>query len=128
MLSPDQKAYNKAYYARNAEKMKQKSAAWYKAHPEVERDKHLQRKFGISKADYDAMFARQHGRCAICLRPEAAKLRGKVKALCVDHDHITGKVRELLCNKCNQTLGLLNEDDYVLGVMIGYIQWHNTHA
>lgn len=59
----------------------------------------LQRKFGISKEEYDRMFVNQNGRCAICRRPP------KKFRLSVDHDHKTGKVRGLLCAPCNKVLG-----------------------
>jgi Recombination endonuclease VII len=59
--------------------------------------------YGISIAQYDAMLARQGGVCAIC-----QKHRGKT--LCVDHCHVTGKVRGLLCRLCNAAIGFLEDD------------------
>jgi len=52
------------------------------------RDNYIKRLYGISRADYDALFARQGGLCAICRKP--SKLR-----LCVDHCHVTGMIRGL---------------------------------
>ncbi len=60
------------------------------------REQRLRRVFGISIAEYDAIFAVQGGVCAICRRgPEALLDFG------VDHDHRTGKVRGILCTQCN---------------------------
>lgn len=46
---------------------------------------------------------------------------GLTRDLAVDHDHETGLVRGLLCRRCNQAIGLLNEDRNLLQRMIGYI-------
>ncbi len=54
--------------------------------------------YGLSPAEYDALLARQGGRCAIC------RARPKSKRLAVDHDHGSGAVRGLLCSRCNHDL------------------------
>lgn len=51
--------------------------------------------YGLSPADYDRLLALQGGRCAIC------RGRPKSKRLAVDHSHVTGAVRGLLCSRCN---------------------------
>lgn len=60
----------------------------------------VEKVYGISKADYDALFRYQGGRCYICRR------QPKTLRLAVDHDHATGEVRGLLCanneNGCNR--------------------------
>lgn len=58
-------------------------------------------KYGITPEDYDAIFSSQRGRCAICGRHQS----DLIKALFVDHDHQTGRVRGLLCYKCNTAIG-----------------------
>ena len=62
------------------------------------------RKYGISQEIYDEMYLRQKGRCSICGRIPPKKLY-------VDHDHATGSVRGLLCNRCNVSLHLLDNED-----------------
>src|SRR5262245_32129606 len=62
----------------------------------------------------DALFARQGGLCAICRKP--SKLR-----LCVDHCHVTGMIRGLLCRKCNAGLGCLGEDQRALVAALAYL-------
>lgn len=69
-----------------------------------EREGHLRRTHGITQADYDAMFQAQKGRCKICGRRPA-----KGKSLHIDHDHVTGRIRGLLCSSCNHALGLFAE-------------------
>ena len=63
-----------------------------------DRNKNYRGKYGITISDYDAMFSRQGGVCAIC------SFDNKGKHLAVDHCHITGKVRQLLCTPCNLTV------------------------
>lgn len=58
-------------------------------------------KYGITVEDYDRMFAEQEGRCLICGTDVPG---GHRKHLCVDHCHETGRVRGLLCNRCNGLL------------------------
>jgi hypothetical protein len=79
-------------------------------------DKYL-REYGITIEDYDAMFAAQGGRCAICsARP--------TRRLAVDHDHKTGAVRALLCHRCNPGLGLFTDDPNKLIAAADYIERH----
>jgi hypothetical protein len=54
------------------------------------------RAYGLTQEDYDALFVKQEGRCAIC-GTYAIYL---TRTLCVDHDHKTGRIRGLLCDKC----------------------------
>lgn len=61
-------------------------------------------KYGLSPEQYDAIFAAQGGRCAVCGRPP------KKNRLSVDHDHRTGRVRGLLCFRCNYGIGWFQDD------------------
>lgn len=70
----------------------------------------LRQRYGISPNDYDQMLKQQGGVCAICDQPESRRHRGKLTSLAVDHDHHTGRVRGLLCSKCNMKLGALVDD------------------
>jgi hypothetical protein len=64
---------------------------------------------GITYEDYMAMLTAQGSVCAICHKPERVIGRhGAIKAMAIDHDHDTGKVRGLLCQCCNQAIGLLD--------------------
>lgn len=64
-------------------------------------------KYGITPTEYDDMLARQGRGCAICTRvPGTGQPR-----LAVDHDHVTGIVRGLLCARCNHDLlGIFGDD------------------
>ena len=77
----------------------------------------LNRLYGISTDEYDAMLAEQGGLCAICRGPQTSISPN----LCVDHCHDTGKVRGLLCNGCNGGLGLLKDSPELLRNAIDYL-------
>jgi len=68
------------------------------------------------------MFLSQNGVCAICSGGETVKTRGTLRRLAVDHDHETGKVRGLLCNRCNNGLGNFRDDPDLLREAIAYLQ------
>jgi recombination endonuclease VII len=68
------------------------------------KDYQLRRNYGITIADYEAMFIKQGGRCAICRRKSRLTLH-------VEHSHITGTVRGLACMGCNRdVIGPLDGD------------------
>ncbi len=75
------------------------------------RGSHLRRKYGITQAQYDAMFEDQRGLCAICsLEMSNAAPMGASNKPCIDHSHGTGKVRQLLCRHCNWWIGHLENE------------------
>ena len=85
--------------------------------PMTRRKQRLRWAYGISLEEYDAMLDRQGGVCAICKKkPDAGK------ALFVDHCHVTGMVRGLLCGKCNSVLAFGNDDPDILRAAIAYLQ------
>lgn len=61
----------------------------------------LKSRYNITLKQYNQMFENQKGCCAIC-GIHQSKLD---KSLGVDHNHITGKIRKLLCCKCNSAVG-----------------------
>jgi hypothetical protein len=86
------------------------------------RDSHLKNKYGIGVEEYDDRLAAQKGVCAICGQPEVLTYLGKQKKLAVDHDHSTGKIRGLLCSRCNSGLGCFNDDVEMLTKAIEYLK------
>jgi hypothetical protein len=83
----------------------------------LDRKRHLSRRYGVSLEDYNKLVRLQHGRCAICFN--YPKRGGR---LGVDHNHDTGKVRGLLCHKCNPMLGNANDSILVLQKAIQYLR------
>ena len=79
------------------------------------REYSLKRKFNLSLEEYQVLLERQNGVCGIC--------KNKcTRELAVDHCHITGRVRGLLCNNCNRGIGHLRDSIDVLSAAITYLK------
>jgi len=101
-----------------------RSMSWRKENYErcftVDRRYSLKRPYGISLEEYEEMLKVQDSKCAICGTFNTGK-KGTWN-LCVDHDHKTGKIRALLCNKCNRGIGLLQDSIPLLKKAIKYLK------
>lgn len=91
---------------------------------DVRRWVRMKSRHGIDRATYEAMFDNQNGVCAICQRPERDKYLGRTLMLSVDHDHVTGKVRGLLCRACNMIIGKFRDDPVVAQRAADYLRLH----
>jgi hypothetical protein len=78
----------------------------------------MERVYGITKEQYEAQFAAQGGKCAICRRVNRHKTK---KYLSIDHNHETGEIRGLLCHSCNVAIGLFTESPEVLKAAVRYL-------
>lgn len=78
--------------------------------------------YGITPAEYDALLENQGGLCAICRKPETVARDGKVMRMPVDHCHDTGRIRGLLCHRCNRAVGMLGDDPEVLRAAANYLE------
>ena len=76
---------------------------------QIRRANHLKRVYGLTLEAYGAMLKKQNGVCAICFKKG---LSGQ--NMHVDHDHMTGKIRGLLCVKCNRAISLLDDSAEVM--------------
>ncbi len=94
-----------------------------KSHPNYKdwgRRSKLKKNFNLSLEDYNDMFNKQNGECACCgVHQSSLSI-----SLAVDHCHKTGKIRKLLCKRCNLVLGLVEEDINLLLNLINYISEH----
>lgn len=113
----------RANYHANPEKAKARVRIYRANNPWTKRAWEWKTKYGITRADYDAMLAKQGGGCALCgSTPQQAPGRTSHSiVLYVDHDHVTGRVRGLLCNTHNRALGLFGDDPEMLQKAIGYL-------
>jgi hypothetical protein len=94
------------------------SAAWYTKKSEQRRHRyHLKKSYGLTESQYDEMKVKQNGVCAIC---------GIVsqKPLHVDHNHSTGRVRGLLCTRCNSMIGYARDSVTLLQKGIEYLEFN----
>lgn len=96
----------KEYRKKNKKNKKETNRLYQKKH-----------RYGLSEEEYYHLFEIQHNRCAICNEEFSNKLKGVI-----DHNHITKKVRGLLCHKCNTMLGMARENEKILMNAILYLR------
>ncbi len=77
----------------------------------------LVRRHGITLAEYEALLVKQNGACAVCRDACDSGMR-----LAVDHDHSTGRIRGLLCRRCNQGIGVMRDDPARLRRAADYLE------
>lgn len=104
------------YYVKNKESIKKYHKEYRKKNPDTVKKTWLKFKYGLTLEQYNEMELRQNGLCAICLTETK---------LVVDHDHSTGKVRELLCADCNRGLGCYKDEPIRLQRSIEYLIKHS---
>ena len=115
-------AQKRDYYLANREEIRQKTANHYlsvrddPAFKLKSRERGLRQHFGLSLADFDALAEKQGGVCAICGQKPSGKL-----PLTVDHDHLTGRIRGLLCRPCNSFLGRIGDSSAKLDLLRLYL-------
>lgn len=94
----------RVYYSKNRDRLSRVKVGYQEKYRNANRKliNHRNKigKYGLSNYQYKKMKKQQENRCKICL---------KNRFLVIDHNHTTGKVRGLLCYKCNLGLGLFNE-------------------
>ncbi len=108
----------RAYYERSATRRQKMRAAY------------VLRRYGTSIEQLESLLERQRSRCAICgllwYDCKSAKSvrheRHFLQHLCVDHDHVTGAVRGLLCNACNTGIALFAEDERRFHAACAYVR------
>lgn len=92
--------------------------------PLSKRESDLKRRYGMSLTEYDNLYEKQGGVCAICSNKETAihSNTGRKKMMSVDHCHKTGEIRGLLCSKCNRGIGYFNDNIDLLNKAIDYLK------
>jgi hypothetical protein len=103
--------YQRNYYQKNKHKWDHKSI----------RAKRVVRDYGITIQQRDNIIANQQGLCAICLN-----VLPPGQGMHIDHDHLTGRVRGILCRTCNMGLGLFKDSRALLEQAARYLSKHNA--
>jgi len=99
--------YRHKYYLTHRDEAKTRAKVWALAHPDrvkAKAFKHRLKRYGLTAEQYESFLLLQGGLCAICKRVPPRDFD-------IDHDHLTGVVRGLLCNSCNRALGYLSTPD-----------------
>ncbi|AUO78184.1 hypothetical protein RSEGYP2_24 [Ralstonia phage RsoP1EGY] len=106
---------------------REKSKAWREANPEKYRDSLKATKYKITREELSRLRESQDGVCAICGTPMTLGLHPRNTMECVDHCHVTGSVRALLCHNCNVGLGMFRDDPKRLLKAAEYLKQHGLH-
>ncbi len=121
------RAQRRAYYLANKEKERERQRAYNAANKEQIsgqlRRYRLQRDYGLTLEQRDALFTAQGSKCAVCNSADPKTKKGWQ----VDHCHTSGKVRGILCQPCNTAIGKFEESVAILTRAIEYINKH-THG
>lgn len=119
----------KASYCKLCTRQKLKERRQKPDYPEKQRFFFMQWKYGLTQQEFRKILALQEGKCAVCgtqssdvERPGFTRSGKKNKGLVVDHDHNTGAIRGLLCDRCNRAIGLLRESAMVLAKAAAYVE------
>lgn len=75
----------------------------------------IKTRYGLTKEQYQAMIAAQEGKCGICTLA--------MRRICVDHCHASGRVRGLLCHRCNIRLSAIDDRTY-REAALAYLEKH----
>lgn len=120
------KEYHKTWYLKNKKSVIKKNKKYREENKEkikvLNQKQHLQNTYLLTLEQYDKILESQNGVCAICKNKEISlDSIGNIRKLAVDHNHTTGKIRGLLCNKCNRMIGFSNDNIQVLEQAIEYL-------
>lgn len=113
-------AASRQYKLNHPEKNREWKRRSYKRNSEQVRYYWINRKYGLSREAYDAKVRAQENRCAIC----GTDFSEFTRRPAIDHDHATGKVRDLLCNTCNVRVGVVEGEANWRPGVLAYIERH----
>jgi hypothetical protein len=113
-----QKAYSQS------ETCKANRKRYYEKTRQQHIERNLKRQYGVDWSAYSELLERQNGCCAICNRTDSGSHCSQ--RLFVDHCHVSGKVRGLLCHHCNSALGLFQDSPTLLQNAINYVRQHTA--
>ena len=92
---------------------------------EVNSDKHYKRRYGVGVRWVQGKLEEQNWKCAICKTTPFKMREDHVSGLNLDHCHVSGQARALLCHNCNRGLGLFQDNPKFLRDAADYLELHN---
>ena len=116
---PDKaKAATQKWKAANKDRVKQAANIWRTNNPNKIRMIRIKNSYGLTAEEYENMVVQQDNKCVIC---------DTDSKLVIDHCHTTGKVRGLLCHKCNVSIGYVEylQKQRLLDIALGYLANEN---
>lgn len=111
------KEAQQAYYQKNKSSIKKRNAEYRRKnaarYKELDKANKLKSLYNLDQTAYNELMKAANYRCQIC---------GVPTDLCVDHNHITGKIRGVLCRRCNAGLGLFTDSKACLIRALSYLE------
>ncbi len=104
----------------NADNTEKRRETWRR----YRRASYMKKKYGLTDEEYWAMYETQGRVCAICRRPDPVVHSVQERPLHIDHDHVTGAVRALLCRGCNMGIGAMGDDAARVRAAAEYLERH----
>jgi len=108
----------KEYYYKNKSKYNERSSTYRKNNPDKVWKTYLQWTYNMTTKDYKILILSQRSKC-VCGQSFTELPRKKIH---IDHDHATGKVRGILCDSCNHTIGMAKENPKRLRRLADYLE------
>lgn len=105
------------WYKKNPAANRNQCKKYYGGNKNKWRERQYKNTYGMTIEEIEGMFVSQNGKCPIC-----EKEFQTIKTMHIDHDHMTGVTRELLCGKCNTAIGLLEENIKHMENAINYVK------
>jgi hypothetical protein len=102
-------AANLKYRSENQDRVKELNQLWWAAN----KDRLVAEKYGLTLEEYQQMLDATEGKCPICSVELVFEGKSAARA-CVDHDHATGKIRGIVCSRCNLLIGKAKDDAALL--------------
>ena len=118
-------AYNSLHTCKDclAKAQRERRAKDFEGQKRIHQSSYLKANYGMTLEQFEERLAAQNGVCAICGEPERGRSRqGRIKRLAVDHDHVTGRIRGLVCHGCNRALGYFNDNPIKMRAAIAYLE------
>ena len=121
---PCYNSYMRKYNKKNSTKNRERNRLYKLKNKSIYENSKLKHSYGITLEQRQVMEEQQEGLCAICNSSET-RIHNKSKRkqkLSIDHCHTTGKIRGLLCSRCNLVLGQVEDSPSLLSKMILYLK------
>jgi hypothetical protein len=116
------KEYDRTRYNKNPEFYIKYAKERRLNNPHLHRRRALRKLYNITLEEYNTLFVKQNGCCAIC----GIHQSDLETPMCVDHNHVTKEIRGLLCRKCNSGIAFLKENTLILHKAIEYLNGKNN--
>lgn len=108
----------------NKERKNEYAKEYYQENKDRMNVRRIERLYGLSPEEHQRMKDEQGNLCKLCNQPETGTnaMNGKIQELCIDHCHDTGKVRGLLCRRCNHLIAALGDTEQSIERVFHYMK------